>query len=98
MRTSLLDGKVASNYGPGFGNTVKQGFYKVDLGKATAINEVRTWSFNQNGNRGTQRFTLFGSTADSDPGWNVADPKLFTALAEVDRKSTRLNSSHGYIS
>ena len=34
--------------------------FKIDLGKETTISEIRCWSFNQGGNRGTQKFTIFG--------------------------------------
>jgi hypothetical protein len=81
--STLHDGRLAANYGPVFGNDVRQGLYKCDFGQPIAIDEVRTWSFNQNNNRGAQHFILFGSAATSDPGWNISDTKLFTPIAEV---------------
>ncbi|PHS19041.1 MAG: signaling protein [Blastopirellula sp.] len=56
----LSDGKLAQDYGPVFGNNVSVGVYRIDLGKETSITEIRSWSFNQGSNRGSQRFTLFG--------------------------------------
>jgi hypothetical protein len=80
---TLHDGQLASTYGPVFGNGDFSGLYKVDLGEIRAISSIGTWSFNQNGNRGAQAFTLYGSAAAGDPGWNVGDSKAFTPIAEV---------------
>lgn len=77
----LCDGQLAADYGPVFGNGVVGGVYKVDLGAAVTAASVTTWSFNQNGNRGTQRFALFGSNAETDPGWDIG---TLTPIAEVD--------------
>ncbi len=79
----LGDGKLARNYGPVFGNGVR-GMYKLDLRARRRIAQVNTWSYNQNGNRGRQRFTLYGSTRASDPGWKVGDARRFVPIAEVD--------------
>ena len=84
----LTDGKLARNYGPVFGNGVVGGAYKLDLGAVKALAQVNTFSYNQNGNRGRQRFTLYGSSAAADPGWSVDDPRLFTPLADVDTGNT----------
>lgn len=81
---TLGDGQLANNYGPVFGNGQSGRAYKVDLGDSFEIENVATVTFNQNRNRGSQRFILFGSNADNDPGWNVSDGKAFTPLAEVD--------------
>ncbi len=81
---SLFDGKLARNYGPVFGNGVEGGLYKVDLGQRRDIETINTWSFQQNGIRGPQHFSLYGSTSETDPGWNTSDRKLFTPLIEVD--------------
>jgi len=61
--------------------------YKVDLGATTELAEVNTWSYQQNGNRGAQRYVLFGSDAAADPGWSVEDRTKFTPIAEVDTTS-----------
>jgi hypothetical protein len=68
------------------------GAYKVDLGKAIDIAEIKTWSFNQNKNRGTQRFVLFGSSAAQDPGWDSGN---FTPIIEVDTTGTTVNKFLG---
>jgi len=77
----LSDRRLAADYGPVFPNGVVGGAYKVDLGAPVDVAAVTTWSFNQNGNRGTQRFALFGSSATKDPGW---DRSSLTPIAEVD--------------
>lgn len=81
---SLFDGKLARNYGPVFGNGVEGGLYKIDLGQRRDIKTINTWSFQQNGVRGPQHFSLYGSRSDTDPGWNTSDRKLFVPLIEVD--------------
>lgn len=80
----LGDDRLAKNYGPVFGNGQFGRAYKVDLGDSVEIESVATVTFNQNGNRGSQRFVLFGSNADKDPGWNLSSEKAFTPLGEVD--------------
>jgi len=84
----LTDGKLARNYGPVFGNGVADGAYKLDFGAVKSIAQVNTYSFNQNGNRGRQRFVLYGSGAASDPGWNVEDARVFTAIFDLDTRTT----------
>ena len=59
----------------------------MDLGATTELAEVNTWSYQQNGNRGAQRYVLFGSDAAADPGWSVEDRTKFTPIAEVDTTS-----------
>jgi len=81
--TALKDGKLASNYGPVFGNDVRQGCYRLDLGRVVELAEIRTWSFSQNGNRGAQRFALYASEAEADPGWDPADGSRYRPIAEV---------------
>jgi hypothetical protein len=81
---TLRDGKLAANYGPVFRNGIKAGIYRVDLGEAREVVAVNTWSFNQNGNRGSQHFLLYGSDSASDPGWDVNDRKKFLPIIEVD--------------
>jgi hypothetical protein len=80
----LTDGKLAADYGPVFANGVRDGAYKIDLGSAKPVAAVTSWSFNQNGNRGRQVVTLFGSRAEADPGWETRDGALFVPLASMD--------------
>jgi hypothetical protein len=82
--TVLHDGQLAEDYGPVFGNGVGGGVYKADLGATIELAEINSWSYHQNGNRGAQRYVLFGSDAADDPGFNVEDPTKFTPIAEVD--------------
>ena len=58
---TLTDGKLAKNYGPVFRNGVTDGICRADLGSATPVAEIRTWSFNMRGNRGRQNFVLFAA-------------------------------------
>jgi len=80
----LIDGKLAKNYGPVFPNGVGDGMYKLDLSVVKSIAQVSTFSYNQNNNRGRQRFVLYGSSAASDPGWKVEDARVFTPLVDLD--------------
>ena len=51
-----------------------------------SIRQVNTFSYNQSGKRGRQRFVLYGSRAGSDPGWNVEDLRVFTPIIELDTR------------
>jgi hypothetical protein len=82
--STLDDGRLAANYGPVFPNGVAAGIYRVDLGSVREIAAVNTWSFNQNGNRGSQRFVLYGSDSAADPGWDLSDREKFLPLIEVN--------------
>jgi membrane-associated protease RseP (regulator of RpoE activity) len=90
----LTDGKLAKSYGPVFGNGVLDGVYRLDLGAVKSIAQVNTFSYNQNRNRGRQRFVLYGSRASTDPGWNLENPRTFTPIAELD---TRLVSPTDFV-
>jgi len=79
---SLTDGKVANSYGPIFANGVEGGMYKLDLAAVKSIARVNT--FSALGARARQNFVLYGSSAAADPGWKVADIKIFTPLISVD--------------
>jgi hypothetical protein len=82
LRT-LLDGKLAGDYGPVFSNGVTRGAYKLNLAQPTSIDSIGTWSFHQNGNRGTQHFTLFGSNSKEDPGWQLGHRGKLQPIATV---------------
>jgi membrane-associated protease RseP (regulator of RpoE activity) len=82
--SELGDGKLTADYGPVFANQVTDGRYKADLGGRITVGEVRVWSYRQAPSRAPQRFTLFGSNAASDPGWNTGDAAKFTPIATVD--------------
>ncbi len=68
---TLVDGRLAKSYGPVFGNGVRNGAYKMDLGTVKPVTSVTSWSYSQD-RRGTQRVTLYGSSDEKDPGWNMA--------------------------
>ena len=80
-RVKDLTGEEYSAFG------VIGGAYKADLGAAIELAEINAWSYHQNGNRGAQRYVLFGSHAAADPGWNVEDRTKFVPIAEVDARS-----------
>lgn len=84
---SLADGRVAKNYGPVFSNQVATGAYRLDLGTERPVAAITAWSYNQNGNRGAQFWTAYGSTSATDPGWNTADPARFTPIGTVGTAS-----------
>jgi hypothetical protein len=83
----LTDGVLKAGYGPVFANGIHLGIYKLDLGAAMPVSAISSWSFNQNGNRGRQLVTIYGSNAATDPGWRVNDPAKFTALGSIDTVS-----------
>jgi membrane-associated protease RseP (regulator of RpoE activity) len=83
----LTDGELALSYGPVFGNGIANGAYKLDLGSAQPIAAVNTWSC-ATGPRDQQRFTVYASASESDPGWNIDDAALFVPLGTVDTRST----------
>ncbi|MBL8819506.1 MAG: PDZ domain-containing protein [Planctomyces sp.] len=80
----LKDGKLSRDYGPVFGNGIRSGIYKVSLGQTSSLKSISTITFNQNGNRGPQRFIVFGTTSETDPGWNFRDQQIFKPICEVD--------------
>jgi alpha-L-fucosidase len=85
--TLLVDGKVAVNHGPSFANGVDTGMFKFDLAEATSIAAVNTYA---SGNtKARQSFTLYGSSATADPGWNVGDTSVFTPIITVDSRGER---------
>jgi len=80
----LVDGKLTEEYGPVFRNGIQNGAYKLDLGQSKSVTAVSSWSFNQNGIRGVQKMTLYGSNSATDPGWDLADRTHFTPLGSID--------------
>lgn len=84
----LTDGKLARNYGPIFANGVVDGKYRMDLGTVLNIAEIRSYSHNQNGNRASQSFTLYGSASPHDPGWNQHDPAIFVPIFDMEKRET----------
>jgi hypothetical protein len=78
----LTDGKVVNSYGPVFANGIRGGMYRLDLASVKTVSQVNTFSALRL--RARQHFALYGSCADSDPGWNVSDPAVFTPVISVD--------------
>ena len=80
----LTDGILSNGYGPVFDNRVSGGAYKMDLAAVREVTSITSWSFNQDGRRGRQIVTLFGSASDTDPGWETGDASKFTPLGTID--------------
>jgi len=78
---SLIDGKLAENFGPVFANGVSNGAYKVDLGAVKPVTSVASWSYRKSPSRGAQKLTVYGSDAVSDPGWDLGK---MTPLGTID--------------
>jgi PDZ domain/Right handed beta helix region len=83
----LKDGALAENYGTVFANGVADGAFKMDLGDGQSVKAISAWSFNQNGSRGRQLYTIYGSNSITDPGWNVRDSSKFIPLGSIDTAS-----------
>ena len=81
----LTDGRIVEDFGPIFGNGVRDGAYKMDLGALRAVSAITSWSHNQAGKRGVQKVTLFGSKASADPGWDLSK---FTKLGDIDTSAS----------
>ncbi|WPJ97287.1 site-2 protease family protein [Coraliomargarita algicola] len=77
----LTDGRLADDFGCVFGNTIRNGVYRMDLGAVKDLSAVTAWSFNQSGSRGAQMLTIYGSNDSKDPGWDLGK---FTALGSID--------------
>jgi len=81
----LVDGKVDLNRGPTFANGVDTGRIKFDLAAAKSIVRINTYASGNTHAR--QSFTLYGSSATADPGWNVGDAAVFTPVINVDSRA-----------
>jgi hypothetical protein len=81
---TLADGRLTEDYGPVFRNGIRNGAYKMDLGETKPVTAISSWSFDKNGNRGAQKATVYGSSSDTDPGWDLADRARFTPLGSMD--------------
>lgn len=79
--SSLTDGKLEKGYGPVFGNGVRNGAYKMDLGKVQPVNAITSWSYDEGHVRGAQILSIYGSNSSSDPGW---DCNTMTLLGTID--------------
>ncbi len=86
---NLVDGKLTQDYGPVFSNSVFTGVYRMDLGSSKPISEITTWSTNKNSSRGPQRFTLYGSRSDVDPGWELSSGGEMIPLGSIDSTGQR---------
>lgn len=78
--TILTDGKLARGYGPVFPNAVYDGAYRMDLGGVKPVMAITSWSFKQGSARVAQKLTVYGSSSQTDPGWDLSK---FTALGTI---------------
>lgn len=85
----LTDGKLAAGFGPVFPNGIKDGAYKLDLGKSQPVTAITSWSYLQTPVRGAQHVTIFGSNSAEDPGW---DTTRFTALGTLSTEGKSLQT------
>jgi hypothetical protein len=81
---TLTDGKLGEGYGPVFGNGIFNGAYKMDLGSVRPVTMITSWT-HRTGNRAPQLLTIYGSNANTDPGWNL---EKFTPLGTIDSGKT----------
>jgi len=88
----LVDGRLTRDYGPVFRNGIRNGAYKMDLGETRRVIAITSWSFNQNGRRGVQKVTLYGSRSTTDPGWDLTDRTRFTPLGTVDTSNAAIGA------
>ena len=88
----LNDGKLAKGFGPIFANEVKDGAYKINLGKPQDISAITSWAYTQGGQRNAQNIAIFASAQTNDPGWNVGDTKVFTSLGAISTKGQKLDA------
>ena len=89
---TLTDGKLGTGFGPIFGNGIKNGAYKMDLGKSQPVTAITSWSHQTSGKRGAQTVTIFGSNSPTDPGWNLADKSRFTPLGTLSTGGQKLQN------
>jgi azurin len=88
----LTDGKLAKGFGPIFGNGIKNGAYKMDLGKSQPVSAITSWSYSQGGKRGAQTVSIYGSNSPGDPGWNLGDTGLFTSLGTISTEGQKVDT------
>lgn len=86
--STLTDGKLEENYGAVFSNGTSTGTYKMDLGEVKSIEAINSWTFQQ-GARGAQSITLYGSKSKANPGWELSDAKLFTPIGSIDTTTSK---------
>ena len=74
-----------------FANGIKNGAYRMDLGKKQPVSAVTSWSFKQSASRGNQLVTIYGSANDTDPGWDFSDKKTFTNLGTISTDGQKID-------
>jgi hypothetical protein len=62
----------------------------MDLGEMKRVTAVSSWSFNQDGKRGAQKLTIYGSNSATDPGWNLTDRVRFVPIGSIDTSGTTI--------
>ena len=89
---TLTDGKLANGFGPIFGNGIRNGAYKMDLGKSKSVRSATSWSHSKSGKRGAQTVSIYGSNHPSDPGWEVNDENRFTSLGTISTDGQKVDA------
>ena len=74
-----------------FANGIKNGAYRMDLGKTQPVSAVTSWSFKQSVSRGSQLVTIYGSANDTDPGCDFSDTKTFTNLGTISTDGQKID-------
>lgn len=88
----LLDGGLARNYGPVFPNRTRAAVYRLDLGAVKSVVAIHTWTYRQGPLRVHQSIAFFGSTSESDPGYDVSDASKWIPLGAVDTLGISLDA------
>ena len=83
---SLTDGRIEDGFGPIFPNGIRNGAYKMDLGSSQSVTAISSWSFRKSKTRGKQKLVVYGSNADSDPGWDLSK---YSRLGTVDTSKSK---------
>ena len=87
----LTDGKLSRGFGPIFANGIKNGAYRMDLGKTQSVSAITSWSFKQSNSRGAQLVTIYGSAKEKDPGWDFSDRKSYTNLGTISTQGQKID-------
>ena len=53
----------------------------MDLGTVKPVSAVTSWSYRMGQARAAQKLTVYGSSSESDPGWDLGK---FTPLGTID--------------
>ncbi len=91
--TILTDSKLGRGYGPVFPNAVSNGAYKMDLGAVMPVSAVTSWSYRMGSARVSQKLTIYGSSSQTDPGWDLSKFKALGTIHSGAGKAAFLAAS-----